>query len=231
MAETESSGARKRAVGRPRRIEAAQIVDVARRILQEEGIEAVSMRRVAKEVGTTPMALYHHVRDKDALLMLTLSGLASTLPRPVLSEDPRERILATTAHMQALLGSMPWLADVLVHGDLLDKGALWMVEEIVDSFIVAGLTPEEAVSGYRTIWYLVLGDLIYRRGVDRRAAEQEHERYFTALVTEEDADELPRLVGLWQRWDELTVSYDLARQLEAVLDGLLPGPGRDTGPS
>ncbi|MFF4347999.1 TetR/AcrR family transcriptional regulator [Streptomyces sp. NPDC001530] len=208
-------------VGRPRRIEARQIVDAARRIIQEEGVDAVSMRRVAKEVGTTPMALYHHVRDKDELLMLTLSGMAATVPRPALPDDPRERVLATAVHMHAVLRGMPWVVEVLGLGDLTDKGALWMVEEIIASAVACGLTPDEAVRAYRTIWYCVYGDLVFRRAVDRRTAEPDRKRYFPALLSDEDAAELPHLTALADRWEQLTEAYDVREQLAAVVTGLL----------
>ena len=45
-----------------------RIACVALRILEEEGPEAVSMRRVAKAVGITPMAIYHHYPSREALL-------------------------------------------------------------------------------------------------------------------------------------------------------------------
>lgn len=45
-----------------------RIVEAALRIMDEEGLDAVSMRRVAREVGVEAMSLYHHVRDKEDLL-------------------------------------------------------------------------------------------------------------------------------------------------------------------
>ncbi|WDV53927.1 helix-turn-helix domain containing protein [Streptomyces coeruleorubidus] len=217
-----TGGGQKRAVGRPRRIEAGQIVDVTRRIIQEEGVEAVSMRRVAKEVGATPMALYHHVRDKDQLLMLVLSGMAAQVPRPDLPEEPRDRLLATAVHMYAVLSEMTWVVDVLSLGDLTDKGALWMTEEIIDCAIRCGLTPRQAVHAYRTVWYVVHGTLVFRRADERRAASDPGRRpFFPSLVTPADAAELPRLAALSEQWEEITGDYDVAAQLAAVVDGLL----------
>src|SRR5262245_54778244 len=46
----------------------ARIVTAALRLLESGGSEAVSMRRVAKAVGVTAMAIYHHFPDRDALL-------------------------------------------------------------------------------------------------------------------------------------------------------------------
>ncbi|WP_367049175.1 helix-turn-helix domain-containing protein [Streptomyces sp. Je 1-332] len=197
------------------------IVGIARRILQEEGVAALSMRRVAKEVGTTPMALYHHVRDKDELLMLTLSGTADSVPRPELPDDPRDRLLAVSLHMHGTLARMPWVVEVLGLGDLTDRGALWMVEEIIATCVACGLTQPQAVAAYRTIWYCVYGDLVFRGAMDRRADEPDRKRHFPAMLTEADAEELPHMAALAGRWLELTAEYDVSAQLGAVIDGLL----------
>jgi AcrR family transcriptional regulator len=47
---------------------AEKIAAVTLRILEKDGADAVSMRRVAAEVGITPMAVYHHFADREALL-------------------------------------------------------------------------------------------------------------------------------------------------------------------
>ena len=50
------------------RLSRERIVDAALVIMDAEGLDAVSMRRVAREVGVEAMSLYHHVRDKEDLL-------------------------------------------------------------------------------------------------------------------------------------------------------------------
>lgn len=45
-----------------------EIYACALRLLEAEGAQAVTMRRVAKEIGVTPMALYHHYKNREALL-------------------------------------------------------------------------------------------------------------------------------------------------------------------
>jgi AcrR family transcriptional regulator len=54
----------------------AAMVAAAMRLLERGGQEAVTMRRVAKAVGVTPMAIYHHFPDRDALLR-TLADVES----------------------------------------------------------------------------------------------------------------------------------------------------------
>ncbi|MER7697419.1 helix-turn-helix domain-containing protein [Streptomyces sp. NPDC096095] len=217
-----------RPVGRPRRLDPDVMVAAARRIVEEEGVAALSMRRVAKELGSTPMALYHYVRDKDELLMLTLSGTAAAFPRPELPEDPRERLVAVAAHMHDLIGKIPWVLDILALGELTDRNALWMVEEIVDCALACGLSPARSVRVYRTVWSYVYGDLVFRRAAARRAeSPSRRELFFPETVTEEDAAELPRLAEMKDRWREYAADYETVEELDAIVEGLLRRGKRD----
>jgi len=54
-----------------------QILIAARRVFDRDGVEGLSMREIAKDVGITPMAIYRHYENKQALLdALVLDGLA-----------------------------------------------------------------------------------------------------------------------------------------------------------
>lgn len=54
-----------------------RIFKAARKLFDEKGIEGVSLRNVAKKIGITPMAIYRHFEDKEALVdALVLDGLA-----------------------------------------------------------------------------------------------------------------------------------------------------------
>jgi AcrR family transcriptional regulator len=70
----------------------------AGRLLDREGTEAVTMRRVAKAVGITPMALYRHFADRDGLLnALADAGfeeLAGRVENVVLPRDPEKQLTA-----------------------------------------------------------------------------------------------------------------------------------------
>lgn len=76
---------------------AARIATAARRLLDEEGADAVTMRRVADAVGITAMALYRHYADRAALLnVLANEGfdeLASQLSAARLSGDIEKRLM------------------------------------------------------------------------------------------------------------------------------------------
>jgi len=63
------------------------VVDAALAIADRDGIDAVTLRRLAETLGVTPMALYHHIRDKDHLLDLMASRLLSHLDVGLTDDD------------------------------------------------------------------------------------------------------------------------------------------------
>lgn len=73
------------------------IATAARRLLDKDGAEAVTMRRVASAVGITPMAIYRHYADRSALLNeLADAGfreLATRLTRARVSSSIEERLV------------------------------------------------------------------------------------------------------------------------------------------
>ncbi|MGW2255287.1 TetR/AcrR family transcriptional regulator [Kitasatospora sp. NPDC001660] len=207
--------------GRPPRISREEIIGTALRILDEGGVDRLTMRRLAMEVGSTPMALYHHVRNKDELLVLLLDDYATrTLRRPELPAQPRERIIAAAEAIHEVLAACPWIVAVLTADDLLSRTALWFVEQIVDGFVDCGLTLDQAVHGYRAIWYYTAGEITVRAAADRRRADDDRPVYRESVFADLDPDEVPRLVQVADRWEALTAQDTYSDGLRALVDGL-----------
>ncbi|WP_219462744.1 TetR/AcrR family transcriptional regulator [Nonomuraea rhizosphaerae] len=206
--------------GRPPKISRADIVSAAHRLIEAEGTGSLTMRRLAREVGATPMALYHHVHDKEELLLLLLDDYAAAMPRPQLPDEPGERMVTAAMAMREALSGWPWVVEVLRADDLFAESALWYPEMIIDAAVRAGLTLERAVAAYRIIWHYTAGEISARDAARRRREEGRptfRERVFTGL----DAQALPRLAELGERWAELTVRDTYEDGLRALVRGLL----------
>ncbi len=180
------------------------------------------MRRLAQELGSSPMALYRHVRDKDELLVLALDRLAAAVPRPAFAADPRTRVQQACRAMHDGLAERAWVVDVLAQGDLIAPSILWLVEEIVAGLMSCGLSEPEAADGYRAIWQFTVGELIIQRGVQRTAALG-RVPFVVRLLTSVDPAQLPALAALAPHWVPARGrdSYDVG--LTALLDGLTAG--------
>ncbi|MEU7746144.1 helix-turn-helix domain-containing protein [Nonomuraea sp. NPDC049158] len=216
--------------GRPPKISRADIVSAAHRLIEAEGTESLTMRRLAREVGTTPMALYHHVHDKEELLLLLLDDYAAAMSRPVLPDEPGERMAAAAIAMHEALAGVPWIVDVLRADDLLSVNALWYPETIIDAAVRAGLPLERAVDAYRIIWHYTAGEITARAAALRRR-EEGRPTYRRQVFAALDAEALPRLAEVGGRWEELTARDTYGEGLRALVAGLLLKGLATGGPS
>src|SRR5881392_2982848 len=84
-----------------------RITDAALRLMDAEGLDAVSMRRVAREVGVEAMSLYNHVRDKDDLLQGVCERIMSSYELPTGGGDWLDRAKAGAREWRRLLQAHP----------------------------------------------------------------------------------------------------------------------------
>ena len=129
------------------------ILDRALAIADADGVDALSVRRLARELGVTPMALYWHFENKEALLHALgdrlLAGIDPTLDaRLPWPQQLRELVVSLTAVLRAhpsaavLIGSLP---------DTASEHALRVIEMALDILRRAGFSPEEAAHVTRQI--------------------------------------------------------------------------------
>jgi AcrR family transcriptional regulator len=89
------------------RVTRDRIVDAAMRVMDTEGLEAVSMRRVAREVGVEAMSLYNHVDDKDDLLQAVCDRIMAAFEFPEETEDWVETCKAAARSWRNVLRAHP----------------------------------------------------------------------------------------------------------------------------
>jgi AcrR family transcriptional regulator len=95
-----------------------RIVDSAVRVADSEGLDAVSISRVAAEAGTAPMSLYRHIRGKDQLLDLMVDAACGRPPdraQPGESEGWREGLSRWAWTMRAGARRHPWVVRIPLH--------------------------------------------------------------------------------------------------------------------
>jgi AcrR family transcriptional regulator len=150
--------------GPPRRrawgtLNRAKILDAALRIAREEGMGALTIRRLAAELGASRMALYRHVADKDELLALVTDAIAEhEVVPPGIDEGPWDRRLRLlAAGIRRELAAYPGLADIATTRVQHGPGALRTVELTLDILAEAGLDERQAARHYMIFLDLVLG--------------------------------------------------------------------------
>jgi len=219
-----------RRTGRPPRTSLEQILAAARVVISRDGWERLTMRGLAAEAGVGAPTLYHHVRDKEDLLVHLLDDHVGRSARPELPEHPRDRILAAATAMHEALAAWPWAAEVLtVDGFVgrLNEPALWSVETVVAAALEHGCTPEEAVTVFRSIWYYTVGEILVR--AHSRQRPDDAPGYEEEFLRGADAEQLPALTTVGGWWPAYAARDTYADGLRALVDGLLARSGRGGG--
>ena len=129
-----------------------------------EGLEAVSLRRVAQELGVTPMALYRHVRDKqdliNAMTEVVLEGIDATAGfRPEMTWTERMRLAIDNYKEQLDARPLALPLSIAYNGD--GPPSFWRVlEHLLAILLDAGFARREAIVLIRMISNLLAGYLL-----------------------------------------------------------------------
>jgi AcrR family transcriptional regulator len=90
------------------------VAERALRLGDEAGVEAVTIRRLAQELGVTPMALYWHFKNKDELLVGIVDHALATVRADRAAGDPWQRQLrAMVESLVVVMRQHPSLADLM----------------------------------------------------------------------------------------------------------------------
>ena len=129
-----------------------------------EGLEAVSLRRLAQELGVTPMALYRHVRDKqdliNAMTEAVLDGIDTTAGlRPGMTWDERLRLAIDNYKEQIDARPLALPLSIAYTGD--GPPSFWKVlENLLAILLDAGFGRRDAIVLIRMISNLLAGYLL-----------------------------------------------------------------------
>jgi TetR/AcrR family tetracycline transcriptional repressor len=157
MNQAEVSDTRRSSLSRDR------IVESAVTIADAEGLEAVSMRRIASDLGATPMALYNHVANKDELM----NGIAGQLLKEIdLSaldmSDWAKAIKTGYTQFRSVLLRHPNLLPVLQRKTEMSADALRPIELAISILQGAGFSPDEALKAHWTLSGFVMGHVLWQ---------------------------------------------------------------------
>ncbi len=118
-----------------------RIVDAGVRVADSEGLDAVSMGRVAASLDTAPMSLYRHVSSKEELVRLMVDAAWGDSPGPALSEEGWRAGLSRWAWgFRAALQRHPWAGRLPISGlPIMPREIAWF-EDALACLAGTGLT-------------------------------------------------------------------------------------------
>ncbi len=195
------------------RLSPERIAAAALRIADAEGIDAVSIRRVAGELDARPMSLYIHFDSKDDLL----AAMANTVVEEVLLDRPmpaewREAVAATARRMYTAFVRHPWAMSIFVTKPHFGPAATELAQQMARSVESLSLEPAELWSLQGAVNDYVLGHSMRVASVSSAAEAGDQ-------ISDREIAETPELAALpsWLRSRSSVERFEFGLQM--VLDG------------
>lgn len=170
------------------RLSRALVVDAAITIARRDGLDALSMRRLAEELGVSTMAAYRHVAGKDTLVDDVLEAALGGMDHHSSEETWQEQIAELAQRSYDVFLSVPGLAEHL-HGRALSRpGIVQWLEALSRPLADAGIPEDERVGFVPAlIWHL--------RGAARLDAEWSETLQSLEQISAGGADDAPNMRG------------------------------------
>ncbi len=123
-------------------------MDAAIAIADAEGIGAVTMRRIAQEIGAGAMSLYTYVPDKDRLLDLMVDRVGGAVTPVPITGDWRTDLIALAGSQRTLMLAHPWLPSALPNRRLTGRNMLGYLEQValIGEAVATGDFPQLAAA-------------------------------------------------------------------------------------
>jgi AcrR family transcriptional regulator len=210
-----------------------EVLATALRLIDADGVEALSMRRMGKALGRDPMRLYRFASSKDELLDGVVELVLGELRVPAAEAGNWEEVLRRSAHaFREIALAHPHVVPLLVTRPLATPlalrplGTLRPLEALLELFIGAGFDERRALHAYRLYIGFLQGHVLNE--LQERVHDPEETDDLLRLGLHRlPAKEFPRLRSLAAE----LASYDGRQELEEGLDVVLGGLRRQLGAS
>jgi len=201
------------------------IVDTAIRLLDAEGLDALSMRRIADELGTGAASLYWHVGSKDGLLDLVFDKIIGDgfVPDPVPGQW-REQLKEVAREQRAVSLRHPYVVRISIGRIPMGPNALRYSERVLAILRAGGLPPALAVQGSHLLISTVNGFTLDETGVGDGApdvpATQEAAAMARDYLASLPAEQFPNVVALADEFSYVDRDAQFELLIDIFVDGL-----------
>jgi AcrR family transcriptional regulator len=208
-----------------------RIVHAAIELLDDEGLDGLNMRSLAKRLGSAATAIYWHIKTKDDLVRLASDAIWHEIEQPDLdATDWRTAATTQAAGMHAMLARHPWLGQVFGSHLLYGPGQARHNDLSLAIYEKAGFAAADADRAAATVFIFALGSALgpaaqvsLNRRLSRNGANAEQSMTDAMTRATEIAMRFPRLR---ERLDTSAASEYAAAPdntfefgLQSILDG------------
>jgi AcrR family transcriptional regulator len=134
-----------------------RIVETSLRLLEEDGWDALSMRRLAQELDVWPMAVYRYFRDKDELVDALVDHAAGAIELPDVEGGWRDRLRDLLDAARVTLERLPPELRTRLGSLLVAPDAPGLAAHGIETLESAGLTTQEARMAWSALGAYTIG--------------------------------------------------------------------------
>ncbi|MFJ3201085.1 TetR/AcrR family transcriptional regulator [Streptomyces sp. NPDC086989] len=150
----------------------AEVLEAAASLVKRHGPAALTMRRLAAELGTAVTSIYWHVGNResllDALVERTVQDMGAIRPA---GRTPVERILSVARTLRRELRARPHLIALVHERGLTERMFLPAQQALVHEVHAAGLRGARAADAVRAVQFQIVGFLLVERNRERSPAQ------------------------------------------------------------
>lgn len=193
------------------------ITDVALALADASGVESLSMRALAKELGVEAMSLYNHIRNKDDLLDALVDTVVGRIALPSTGNDWQGELRRRAHSMRTVFLAHPWAPPLIVGRMNVGPNMLTLNEATLGCLHAAGFSYVQADHAMNALDSLIYGFHLLERSMPVQPEDyaQAAQTYLPAI----DAERYPHFCALGQLVAD--GSYDGVNQMAFGLDLLL----------
>ena len=135
----------------------ARIVSVAAELVEREGAEALSARKLAAALGCEAMSLYHHVPSMGELLDDVVDEALAALPPPPAGASPRAQLRASARAYLALASARPHTFRIAGTRRVHTAIGVQFQARSIERLVALGLSPRDALRASRVLFVYLNG--------------------------------------------------------------------------
>jgi AcrR family transcriptional regulator len=128
-----------------------RILERAVQIADTDGVEALTMRRLADDLGFEAMSLYRHVKNKDDVLDGIVDAVLAEIESPAAEGPWDEAIRRSAISATDAIGRHSWATDLMMSPERLRPARLAYMNELLGCLRVAGFSAETTYTAYHAL--------------------------------------------------------------------------------
>jgi TetR/AcrR family transcriptional regulator, tetracycline repressor protein len=201
-----------------------RIVEAALHVMDAEGLDAVTMRRIGRELGVEAMSLYNHVEDKDEILDAVTERVMTEYEYPEWTGDWVQDGRAMSHEWRRLLSLHPSVCQLLAerHKPLEGLAAFGAMDAALGLLRSAGLSERDAAQAFNALGSYILGYVMMEQGL-MLGNDEEHAKQHDEAVHALQGSGLDNVVACLPHFTECDPDQQFEFGLELIFRGIRAG--------